>query len=96
MMLKANCPNCGSVLEAELKVSHPSDDYVVGSYSASAMAIMVSNPSRYYIGTLVYVPRTGERMLTTCAPGTSPITVRRGILKTKAAAILDNEPLELE
>lgn len=40
--------------------------------------IAVSNPGFYLVGDILYIPRTGEHMRVTSAPGTSPITVTRG------------------
>lgn len=96
MMLKAQCPYCGGILEAELNVNSEHADYVVGPHTAHDTALDVANPVRYHVGDLLFAPRTEERMLVLVAPGTTPITVRRGILKTRPAPLLDNDRLEVE
>lgn len=70
----------------------PNRDLVSGTQTAADTSIEVDNPLFYLVGDIVHVPRTGENMRVTAAPGTSPITVARGV-GSAPAAIVDDEPI---
>ena len=68
----------------------PNRDLVIGAQTPADASIEVDNPLFYLVGDIIHVPRTGENMRVTAAPGTSPITVARGV-GSAPAAILDDE-----
>ena len=70
----------------------PNRDLVIGAQTPADASIEVDNPLFYLVGDIIHVPRTGENMRVTAAPGTSPITVARGV-GSAPAAILDDEPI---
>jgi hypothetical protein len=70
----------------------PNRDLVNGAQTAADVSIEIDNPLFYLVGDILHVPRTGENMRVTAAPGTSPITVVRGV-GSAPANILDDEPL---
>ena len=70
----------------------PNRDLVNGTQTAADTSIEVDNPLFYLVGDILHIPRTGENMRVTAAPGTSPITVARGV-GSAPANILDDEPL---
>lgn len=71
----------------------PNIDLANGAQTAATPTIAIDNPAFYLVGDLVLVPRTGEVMRVTAAPGVSPITVRRGIGQQPPANIVDDDPL---
>lgn len=70
----------------------PNIDLVSGAHTAADTTIAIDNPLFYLVGDILHVPRTGENMRVTAAPGTSPVTVVRGV-GAPAAALVDDEPI---
>ena len=70
----------------------PNRDLVSGTQTAADTSIEVDNPLFYLVGDILHVPRTGENMRVTAAPGTSPITVARGV-GSAPANLFDDEPI---
>ena len=70
----------------------PNKDLAVGAHTAATTSLAVTNPLFYLVGDIVHVPRTGENMRVTVAPGTSPLTVVRGV-GTAPAALVDQDPI---
>ena len=70
----------------------PNIDLSAGAIAPNVTALPVQNPQFYLVGDIIHVPRTGENMRVTDAPGTSPITVKRGV-GGPPSDIVDNEPL---
>lgn len=70
----------------------PNIDLVNGAHVPNDTTIEVDNPLFYLVGDILHVPRTGENMRVTISPGTSPITVVRGV-GAPPADLLDDEPL---
>ncbi len=70
----------------------PNVDLVNTAHDAADNTIAVDNPLFYLVGDILHVPRTGENMRVTTAPGTSPVTVVRGV-GSAPAAMVDDEPL---
>lgn len=71
----------------------PNIDTINGAHTAAVVNINVDNPAFYLVGDLIHIPRTGEVMRVTAAPGTSPITVTRQIGTTAPAAALVDEDI---
>lgn len=71
--------------------SVPDVDLVTGAHTAAATALNVDNPTWYLVGDILHVPRTGENMRVTVAPGVSPLTVSRGVGGTPPAALVDDD-----
>jgi hypothetical protein len=71
----------------------PTIDLVNGAHTAADVTIAVDNPVFYLVGDILHIPRTGENMRVTSAPGVSPITVTRGIGQTPPAALNDDDPI---
>jgi hypothetical protein len=71
----------------------PTIDLANGAHTAADNTIAVDNPAFYLVGDIIHIPRTGENMRVTAAPGTSPITVSRGIGQTPPAALVNDDPI---
>jgi hypothetical protein len=71
----------------------PNVDLANGAHIPGDNTIAVDNPAYYLVGDLLLIPRTGEVMRVTAAPGTSPITVRRGIGQQPPADLVDDDPI---
>jgi len=65
-----------------------------GGYTASATSVTVDNGGYFGVNTLVRVQRTNEVMLVT-AIATNALTVTRSFGGTAAAALLDNDQLQI-
>lgn len=70
----------------------PNIDLVNGAHTPADITIEVDNPLFYLVGDVLHVPRTGENMRVTDAPGSSPVTVARGV-GAPPADLLDDEPI---
>ncbi len=70
----------------------PNVDLFNGAQTAADVTLAVDNPLFYHVGDILHVPRTGENIRVTTAPGTSPITVVRGV-GSMPAAIVDDDPV---
>lgn len=68
----------------------PTIDLLDGDHLANDNTLDVDNPTFYTIGDILHFPATGENARVTAAPGTSPITVRRGVGNTPPADLSDN------
>lgn len=70
----------------------PNRDLGSGTHTAATTSLAIDNPGFYLVGDIVHCPRTGENMRVTAAPGTSPLTVVRGV-GSAPANMVDDEPL---
>ena len=71
----------------------PTIDLLDGAHTAVDNTLDVDNPTFYLVGDILHFPSTGENARVTAAPGTSPITCRRGVGNTPPAALADNAPI---
>lgn len=63
-------------------------------YASGATSIVVDNGAYFSVGDVVNVPRTAEKMLVT-AVASNTLTVSRGVGSTSAAALVDNDDLQI-
>lgn len=67
-----------------------------GGYTAGDTALVVDNAKYFSVGDIVNVPRTGEKMrVTVVTIGSNTLTVVRSVGPTAAAALLDNDDLQI-
>lgn len=71
----------------------PTVDLIDGAHTAADNTLAVDNPRLFLPGDILHFPRTGENARVTTAPGTSPITVTRGVGNTPPAALVDDDPV---
>lgn len=65
-------------------------------YNNAATSIVVDNATYFSIADVINVPRTGEKMLVTAVTtGTNTLDVTRGVGSTAAAALVDNDDLQI-
>lgn len=65
-------------------------------YTAGDLSIVVDHANYFSVGDIVNVPRTGEKMrVTTVTVGTNTLVVVRSVGPTVAAALLDNDDLQI-
>lgn len=65
-------------------------------YASGATSLVVDHATYFSVGDLVNVARTAEKMLvTTVTVGTNTLVVTRGVGTTAAAAIVDNDDLQI-
>lgn len=65
-------------------------------YAAGAVAIVVDHARYFSVGDIINVVRTGEKMrVTGVTVGTNTLDVARGVGSTAAAALLDNDDLQI-
>lgn len=65
-------------------------------YASGATAVVVDNGKYFSVNDVVNVVRTGEKMLVTAVnTGTNTLTVARGVGSTAAAALVDNDDLQI-
>lgn len=65
-------------------------------YAAGDTSIVVDHAAYFSVGDLINVPRTAEKMrVTTVTPGTNTLVVVRSVGPTAAAALLDNDDLQI-
>ncbi len=70
----------------------PNIDLLNGAVAANIANLTVDNPTFYLVGDILHIPRTGENMRVTTAPGTNPIVVTRNIgVTAPATALVDDE-----
>lgn len=82
-------------LEAELGARWDAVNNGAG-YDNAATDIVVDNDAYFSVGDIVKVPRTGECLIVTAiTAATHTLTVIRGYGETAAAAIVDNDPLQI-
>jgi hypothetical protein len=63
-------------------------------YADNATSVVVDNGAYVSIGDILNVPRTGEKMLVTNI-STNTLTVSRGVGSTAAAALVDNDDIQI-
>ena len=65
-------------------------------YASGDTSIVVDHAAYFSVGDIVNVPRTGEKLrVTTVTPGTQTLVVVRSAGTTVAAALLDNDDLQI-
>jgi hypothetical protein len=64
-------------------------------YNSAATTVAVDNAAYFSIGDIVNVPRTSEKMRVTAVTVGTSIDVVRGVGSTAAAALLDNDDLQI-
>lgn len=65
-------------------------------YNAAAVTFVVDHASYFSVGDIINVPRTGEKMrVTVVTVGSNEITVVRSVGPTAAAALVDNDDLQI-
>jgi len=70
----------------------PNIDTANGALAPAGVNLGVDNPTFYLVGDLIHIPRTGEVMRVSAAPGVSPITVTRAVgISAPAQAIVDED-----
>lgn len=65
-------------------------------YTSGNTSIVVDNAAYFSVGDVINVPRTAEKMLvSTVTTGTQTLVVVRGVGSTAAAALVDNDDLQI-